>query len=137
MLNNNKLERVAFCTDMSVGIRDIDLQHKGIFEIHNKFVDEYNESKEHQMTLLRCTMNDLFWYAKYHFREEEWLMRTYNFPFTRAHVDQHQELAEMLKIIRFRDLSIAAYVNALDNFIDIFAEHILRYDLEYAKFICS
>ena len=62
-------------------------------------------------------------------------MRTYNYPFYREHFDRHLELLEILNSTNHKNFGIAAYVAAIDGFIDIFAEHILIYDIEYAKFI--
>jgi hemerythrin len=82
---------------LSVGVLEIDIQHKLLFERFNNFVQAC-ESQADQETVHR-----LFWfleaYAVTHFAEEEKLMQQVGYPEYPRHRQQHETfVAEVAKV---------------------------------------
>lgn len=82
---------------LSVGVRDIDQQHRMLVDILNRLGDvvmgdvvEWDE---------KAVLADLLQYTAKHFGFEEALMRDNAYPDMDAHVQQHRELIRQLKIM--------------------------------------
>ena len=130
-----RLEYIDYNSSFLVNIKELDLQHERLFVIYNRFVDAHNSGSSVTMDAVDRVFNEMFWYTKYHFREEEWLLRTYNYPKARAHVERHQEIISTLTNIYQESQNVDQMIQLLDDFIDIWAAHILEYDSQYAEFI--
>lgn len=115
---------------LSVGVLEIDIQHKLLFERFNSFLQacqsEADQDKVHR----------LFWfleaYAVTHFTEEEKLMQSSGFPDLPMHRKQHQEFAAEIARIKERLRSEGpspTLVSSLTTFIsDWLSRHISQMD---------
>jgi len=77
----------------SIGIEEIDSQHKKLFEILNSYYKNLVDSKTIGVTndVMKDTINNLIDYATYHFREEEKLMNSIQGVDFSSHFRQHQD----------------------------------------------
>lgn len=115
---------------LSVGVLEIDIQHKLLFERFNSFLQacqsEADQDKVHR----------LFWfleaYAVTHFTEEEKLMQASGFPDLAMHRKQHQEFAAEIARIKERlrlEGPSPTLVSSLTGFIsDWLSRHISQMD---------
>ena len=88
---------IEWNSDLSIGVLEVDVQHKILFEKFNTFVDAYQADKD-QEEVLR-----MFWfleaYAITHFKDEEKLMQEVDFPDFLRHREKHKSFAdELLKL---------------------------------------
>jgi hemerythrin len=120
---------------MSVGIHDLDQDHKWILEtISELFVAiKEGDSKEDIINLL----GDLENYAGNHFPKEQRLMVEYDFPGMGDHMLQHAYfdhiMQEFKKKASVGDLTLDKEVQIfLSNW---FVKHILAVDKKYAAFL--
>ncbi|WP_224981418.1 bacteriohemerythrin [Geomonas agri] len=128
---------VQWRDDLSIGMLEIDVQHKLLFDKFNAFVNAY-QSNQDQDEIMR-----MFWfleaYAVTHFKEEEKLMQQVRYPDYVAHrekhlafIDQINQLKERLKV---EGLS-QNVVNSMTNFITSWLiDHISTMDRAIGRFV--
>ena len=63
------LERFNFTENYLVGVTDIDRQHGAFFEIYNNIADKMSSGDTWSSREFIALANQLFMYARYHFRE--------------------------------------------------------------------
>src|SRR6266568_6272976 len=85
---------------LSVGVEEIDTQHKLLFDKYNAFFAAYNEGRGGD-ELIRL-FGFLEEYVATHFSDEERLQRRINFPDYQKHRQQHQELTQKVAELRER-----------------------------------
>jgi hemerythrin-like metal-binding protein len=119
----------------NTGITKIDIQHKVIIKVLNEL---YNvvmiNNKEEKLDDI---INELVQYTKYHFNEEEILMKRINFPIEEDHIKKHNDFIEKIKEIIERRKKGDNFI-AIDiiNFLkDWLIDHILVEDKKYAEYI--
>ena len=85
---------------ISVGIEEIDEQHKQLLDLINRLYDAMI-SGEKKLQVARDVLNDLMQYTVVHFAVEESLFRIFNYPDYEAHCAHHSELrAQVIDINR-------------------------------------
>lgn len=84
--------------DLSVGVEEIDNQHKELISRVNKFFDAMKSggSKEHVMEVLSFLES----YVVTHFKDEEALQVKYIYPGYAAHRAIHQDFKQTVKQLR-------------------------------------
>ena len=132
-----KLERFKFSEDYIVGVADIDRQHAAFFEIYNGIADRMDSDESWTKRELRALANQLFMYAKYHFKEESWIMSTYSFPNTREHLDQHEFLINCIDTVTVADVDVPALTQVIADFVQAWSEHILVMDKGIGEYMNS
>lgn len=82
---------VEWTNDLSVGIEEIDEQHKIIVNLINRLFDE---TVAHQANsgVMNEILHELVEYTVIHFAVEESLFRIFHYPGTEAHTRHHDEL---------------------------------------------
>jgi len=87
--------------EYEVGFEDIDLQHKNFLHIINKLITHQDKPKDTVFAYLQ----ELCFYAKYHFMSEENYMTITSFPKTDRHKSEHQLLLGQVlqKSYEFKD----------------------------------
>lgn len=78
----------------SVGVHDLDEAHKNLIRIINSFVTASMESKP--LDQLTDLLFDLIRYTRYHFRDEEELMKETGYELFENHRDLHDDLVDQL-----------------------------------------
>jgi hemerythrin len=84
--------------ELSVGIEEIDAQHKVLVGLVNRL---YDETIIHQsdISVLDGILNELVEYTIIHFAVEESLFRIFDYPATEVHTRHHNELkAQVLEL---------------------------------------
>ncbi|MBI5306626.1 hemerythrin family protein [Candidatus Wolfebacteria bacterium] len=117
----------------SVGVNEIDVQHKNLFNLINSLYDAMNQSKE--TNILNSVMKNLIDYADYHFKTEEKYFDQFNYEKKEIHKEQHKVYQE--KISQFvkkmeNEKNIIAF-DILDFLEDWWLQHINKSDKEYAE----
>lgn len=85
---------LAWDANYSIGVDTVDQQHRQLFEIINRFYDAWR-SRAGRDALGRV-FDELLEYTRYHFAEEERLMRETGYPGLAAHQRAHEELVTLV-----------------------------------------
>ena len=84
--------------NLSVGVKEIDEQHKKLIEIVNKAHEiDLNEDKEKGNEIFK----ELIEYVRVHFSTEEKYFEQCNYPGAEEHIAEHALLTE--KVLKFKD----------------------------------
>jgi len=90
-------------------IKKIDQQHRKLVEMINNL--ETARGKTYESKLVRELFFNLVDYTKYHFSEEESLMKELHYPKLTEHTGQHKEfinkIVEMLEAVKEGELEIS------------------------------
>lgn len=118
----------------SVGVEEIDNQHKKIFSIINNFYDLMSQSKAQEE--INNILNQLNEYAKFHFETEEKYFEQFNYENKEEHTKLHQRYNE--KINKFvesanNDGATIASFGILDFLEDWWLNHINIEDKGYTE----
>ncbi len=90
-------EKVHWEDSYSIGIEEIDNQHKKLFDLVNKLYDlEENANIKEEMRDILYAFSD---YTKVHFRDEEKYMASIGYPELEEHKEIHQHIIESLSDI--------------------------------------
>ena len=122
--------------DLSVGIEEIDVQHKLLVELVNRL---YEETIVHQAELpvLDEILNELVEYTIIHFAVEESLFRIFDYPATEIHTRHHNELKtqvlDLQKKVKRGEVTVNTKLLVfLKNWLQ---HHILEEDKLYGPFL--
>ncbi|HTY15190.1 MAG TPA: bacteriohemerythrin [Methanoregulaceae archaeon] len=118
---------------LSVGVREIDNQHKGLIDLVNKFYDAMEHERASQETEL--TLKKLAAYAVHHFQTEETYMNRFKYPGYLSHKLAHEEFTK--KITEFQQaFEEKKHVDpmALIAFLNVWiVNHIKSIDKQYSE----
>jgi hemerythrin len=120
--------------EFSVGVEEMDNQHKKLFTMINRLIEEQKQLTDPKtIAELLTEMTD---YAQEHFRAEEYLMAEYGFNRKVEQEKQHQAFID--KTISFysaSDIGPNILSNALLDFLsEWLVDHILKEDMMYKDF---
>lgn len=125
--------------EFSINIREIDNQHKRLFEIGRKITDlvlSNNSNLDTKEVVL--IFNELKAYTKYHFKYEEEHMLKSDYPFYETHKNQHEMLIK--RILDIESSSSGNMTNEtlmvlIDFVFEWIIHHILKSDIKYKEYI--
>jgi hemerythrin len=127
---------VEWTDDLSVGIEEIDAQHKILIKLINRL---YDETFVHNAEgpVLNEILNELVEYTIIHFAVEESLFRIFDYPGTEAHTQHHNELKAQVSDLQKKLKTGEATINKelmmfLRNWLQ---NHIIREDKLYSPFL--
>ena len=134
------MEKFLWSDQYSVGNDEIDLQHQRLFTIFNTLAEGI-ESGEQSKKELEHIFRQLYGYVKNHFRFEEALMKSVNYPDLKEHRKIHEKVTENLKKYRAKfhrctddkKCSVAKDVAAFLQ--DWLQNHIKGEDQQYSPFL--
>jgi hemerythrin len=123
--------------NLSIGVLEIDIQHKLLFEKFNAFLSAYHSDVDSD------ELYRLFWfleaYAITHFNEEEKLMRRVAYPDYAKHRELHQAFAGEITKLKERlsyegptQSLVATMTELINNWL---FDHISRVDRAIAQFM--
>ena len=119
----------------SVGIKEIDEQHKGLFDIINELYEAIKRNKNKE--ILTDIINKLVKYTEVHFDAEELLMSLYKYPELDEHKKQHGKFTA--KIIEFRDnfnpTTLMTSLEVMEFLKQWWMHHVLDTDKQYSPFL--
>lgn len=131
------METIDWNNEFSVGVKEMDDQHKKLIGMINRLIKEQKTLTNPQtIAELLTEMTD---YAEVHFRAEEYLMAEYGYPEKDKQEQQHKAFID--KTIAFysaTDLGPNILSTALLDYLRIWlVEHILKQDMKYKDFFKS
>lgn len=122
----------------SCNIKEIDNQHKRLFEISSKLsiLAPISSKKNFEDEILEI-INELKEYAIYHFEYEEKMMQKYNFEGFERHSLQHDDFVKRILELEEEHVKFnraEAVISIRDFVISWITEHILKADIKYKDF---
>jgi hemerythrin len=123
---------IEWTDELSVGIQEIDEQHKVLVGLVNEMHRAIHE--HHGSETARQILDRLGDYTRIHFAVEESLMRIFDYPGYDEHKKQHEELIAQFRSYQAKVASGTAKISfELLHFLKLWlAQHILESDKEYA-----
>jgi len=133
------MQRYDWIEKYSVGIEEIDNQHKHFFNIVNEIIKMTGEQDISRDDLLKKIV-DLKDYAGYHFVTEEDLFKTCSFPETEDHITAHnfyrKKVDEFMTEKEQDKLDTKKMIIEIAEFTGIWlTNHIMSADQKYATFL--
>jgi hemerythrin-like metal-binding protein len=127
------MDTPAWKDNFSIGIDNIDSQHRKLIDLLDQCIKKTASSKNEFLPVL----NDMKKYADTHFRAEEQLMLTINFPGLEQHKVQHLLFEENLGLLEkevnnWEKLTIVTMTSFLR---DWFIQHILDCDKQIGAYV--
>lgn len=131
------MARIQWNDRLSVGITEIDAQHKRLIEIINNLDDAMKQGKGKD--ILHPTISQLINYTNTHFKTEETLMEAANYSDLATHKLAHRDFIK--KIAKFRDDYLAGQlclsIEIMKFLSDWLISHIQDSDLKYAPVLAG
>ena len=128
---------VEWSDALSVGIEEIDEQHKVLVELVNRMHQAIHE--RHGSDVVKGILAELVDYTRIHFAVEESLMRILDYPGYEAHKIVHEELfkhvIQLQTKVESGKTSIGfELMHFLKNWL---TKHIMEEDMEYSSFFLN
>ena len=119
--------------DLSMGMKDIDEQHKHFISMINKPKEAVDAGAPRDAQ--KKVLDDLVGYGRYHFETEEKYFAKFKYPSAREHIAEHAKLLE--KVIVFYDKfesgeNVAPELLAFLK--DWLSDHLKKHDMKYAEY---
>ena len=123
-------EIIKWNKSYSVGIEEIDKQHKKFFEIINKlyYLDDDDNNK------FKKIVEELYDYTIYHFKSEEEYLQKAGYPHLKEHQNVHQNFVKKIKELKELD-KIPDDIDLFEFASEWLIDHILNTDQKYAFWI--
>jgi diguanylate cyclase (GGDEF)-like protein/hemerythrin-like metal-binding protein len=134
------MEAFAWDQSFTTGLAMVDQQHHHLVDLINQLGESMITGEANGTDSLQAVFNDVADYARYHFAEEERLMRESGVDprHCSQHRQQHAEFVEQLSTMWGSHLSISDPVETLHGFLRAWlAFHILDEDQNMARQIAS
>lgn len=127
------MEPIVWGETLSVGIRELDEQHKKLIGIINRLIEEQKVlTKPETVAALISEMVD---YAEIHFRAEEYLMAEYGYEKQDEHIRSHRAfIARTHEFMEAPEGPNILSVSLLEYLKSWLVNHILHEDMEYKPF---
>lgn len=125
---------IEWSGELSVGIEEIDEQHKVLVDLVNEMHDAIHRRRGSDV--VKDVLSELAEYTKIHFAVEESLMRILGYPDYEEHKEQHEELiGHMLELQQKVDSGKTAIGFELMHFLKMWlTRHIMESDQQYSQF---
>lgn len=121
----------------SVGIEELDSQHKRLIELINAVHGAMLAKKSNEM--LADILGQLIEYTGVHFAAEEQLFARFAYPAAAEHLDEHRKFVEKVEEF-FKDFQggrIGLSIEILDFLVDWLKRHINGSDKKYGPFLAE
>lgn len=131
------METIKWTDSFSVGVKDMDDQHKQLIEMINRLIEEQHVLTEPStIAELLTGMTD---YAREHFRSEEYLMAEYGYENLDSQVQSHTSfMARTMEFMAASDIGPNILSMALLEYLKSWLTgHILNEDMQYKKFFAA
>ncbi|MBF0605496.1 MAG: hemerythrin family protein [Nitrospirae bacterium] len=134
-LNSDKtVDRVVWDEGLSVGILMADRDHQRIMDLINRVLDGMLGGQSE--VALSGLLDDLIGFAREHFRREEELMRTHDYPELQSHREMHRFLEKKVSGYKTAFLAGEAEVGlAAELMKDWIVLHIQGVDKRYTRYL--
>ena len=127
---------IEWSDKVSVGIQEIDEQHKQLVKLINRLYDAMTQGED-KMQVAKEVMNELMQYTVVHFAVEECLFRIFEYPDYEDHCEHHQELRSQVYDINLKVQCGERQVTPELLFFlrKWITNHIMVEDMKYAPFL--
>lgn len=121
----------------SVGIRELDFQHKQLINILNELYEAMQNTTA--QSSLGKILSELATYTKVHFATEEKYLEKYNYIGLANQVREHEKFVEKVNSFKqdFEAGKLALSLNIASFVKDWLSNHILGSDKQYGSFLVS
>jgi hemerythrin len=136
--SKEKLMSVVWNEQYSVKVKELDNQHKKLFEIINKLDNHMRQGKGKE--ILGSVLTDMVDYTKVHFAAEERILRDAGYPDYDRHKAIHEIVTEKVGTIRKKYLDgngTHLSIEAMNYLNDWLAKHILGTDRKYSAHLMT
>ncbi|HUM95888.1 MAG TPA: bacteriohemerythrin [Candidatus Competibacter sp.] len=134
---DNSREFLAWSEELSVGIQEIDEQHKILAGLTNCLFNEAILNKA-DPAIVESILNELMQYTQIHFSVEESLFRIFNYPEADSHQQHHTELKKEVFEIKEKFLNGDSVDLELMHLLrEWLTKHIMIEDKQYTQFFLS
>ncbi len=122
--------------NLSVGIQEIDEQHKLLIDLINRFFNEV--LVKHNTSVANEIVTKLLQYTEIHFAVEESLFRIFNYPKYEEHKEQHKKITRQMQVFE-NQIELGEEVSTeLFSFLRKWLkQHILQEDKQYTSFFAE
>ena len=130
-------EFVAWSDELSVGIEEIDEQHKVLVSLVNQMHDAIHQ--RHGSDVVHAILSQLTEYTRIHFAVEESLMRILNYPGYDEHKEHHEDLVNQITELKQKVETGKHSVGfELMHFLKVWlVKHIMEEDMQYSGFFLA
>ena len=117
----------------SVGVEEIDNQHKHMFETINKLLDLISTNTPEEN--LGSVIDGLIKYKIFHFQTEEKYFKEFNYEGAEEHIQKHREFNDKLLALKakYSNYTIEFAFELIDFLEDWLINHLLVVDHKYIK----
>ncbi len=117
----------------SVGVEEIDNQHKRMFEVINELLDAINTNSTEES--LGHIIESLIQYKKFHFATEEKYFKEFNYDETIEHINKHKEFNDKLNTLKekYLNYTVEFAFELVDFLEDWLLNHLMVVDQKYIK----
>ncbi len=131
------MDIINWKNDYSVGVIEIDNQHKKLLTMINRLIAEQKQLTD-PMTIADL-LTEMTEYAEEHFRTEEFMMAEHGYKLKSEHELQHQTfIQETRTFMNATDVGPNILSNALLDYLGSWLiQHILKEDMKYKDFFNS
>ncbi len=119
--------------DFSVGVIEIDLQHKGLVHQINKLYDAMLRGEAN--SILRGIISELVRYTQVHFATEEKYFKKFGYAESEDHIQEHQEFIEVVGKFKeeYEKGSLVLSIDVLKFLKNWLTHHILGSDKKFTQ----
>ena len=136
----NAIERVSWEYEYSVGVIEIDAQHKELMNMVNDLIGHSTDTKAERMMFFQKATERAYYHLVKHFDTEERVLSKTDYEKMTDHKKEHENLKAKIKAIRSElgnNNEDAAMNNLTITLKEYFLSHILLYDKEAKQFFQS
>lgn len=125
----------SWSPSLEIGIESIDSQHRHLVKLISELFESMRVGLGYKQ--VDVTIKELKEYTKYHFEEEEKLMREINYPHYAEHLEAHQYFVEQIVDFsnRHKEEEIGISLHLLDFLKNWLVNHITTVDKEIPNYI--
>jgi hemerythrin-like metal-binding protein len=129
------MKKIVWDDSFSVGIEELDKQHKQIVGVINRLIDEPKEGFDPDE--VAKILDELTKFAHYHFKMEEQLLAEHGYPDLQAQQDEHKEFRVELANLCMDSMKNHTIIpiNVLLYLKEWWTDHILVKDMKYRPFL--
>jgi len=125
---------ITWTNDFSVGVEEIDNQHKRLVNMINELHDAMKQGKgnEHVEDIIIRLVD----YSKYHFNTEEKYFHQFSYPDKESHIQTHVDFIDKVSIFaeKFKNNEVMLTIDVLTFLSDWLRNHIMGIDMDYSDF---
>lgn len=118
--------------DYILGLQAIDSDHRELFDIYNRFIENLKNSEEHESIVK--SFDRVLERTERHFQEEESLMKQHRYRGFKAHNRAHKEILERIRSLN-QGLEYTFDLGSEEVLLTSLMSHILKEDKKFVNFV--